>query len=34
MFQYKNKWEVDKGRFNAYDCLLGNIHGGTIFMKK
>ena len=25
---------IDKGRFNAYDCLLGNIHGGTIFMKK
>ena len=24
---------IDKGRFNAYDCLLGNIHGGTIFMK-
>lgn len=24
---------IDKGRFNAYDCLLGNIQGGTIFMK-
>ena len=25
--------DIDKGRFNAYDCLLGNIHDGTIFMK-
>lgn len=24
---------IDKGRFNAYDCLLGNIRGGTIFMR-
>lgn len=25
--------DIDKGRFNTYDCLLGNIHDGTIFMK-
>jgi len=25
---------IAKGRFNAYDCLLGNIRDGTIFMKK
>lgn len=25
---------IDKGRFNAYDCLLGNIRDGTIFMKQ
>lgn len=24
---------IDKGRFEAYDCLLGDIHRGTIFMK-
>lgn len=25
---------TDKGRFETYDCLLGDIHRGTIFMKK
>lgn len=25
--------DINKGRFNVYDCLLGNIHDGTIFMK-
>lgn len=25
---------IAKGRFNAYDCLLGNIRDGTIFMKQ
>lgn len=25
---------IDKGRFNAYDCLLENIARGTIFMKQ
>lgn len=24
---------IDKGRFETYDCLLGDIHRGTIFMK-
>jgi hypothetical protein len=24
----------DEGRFDAYDCLLGNINRGTIFMKR
>ena len=24
---------IDKGRFEAYDCLLGDIHRGTIFME-
>lgn len=24
---------IDKGRFETYDCLLGDIHHGTIFMK-
>jgi len=23
----------DEGRFDVYDCLLGNIQQGTIFMK-
>jgi hypothetical protein len=26
--------EKARGAFNAYDCLLGNITSGTIFMKK
>ena len=25
--------EKARGAFNAYDCLLGNIASGTIFMK-
>jgi hypothetical protein len=25
---------TDKGRFDSYDCLLGDIQRGTIFMKK
>lgn len=25
---------IDKGRFEAYDCLLGDITRGTIFMKR
>lgn len=25
---------IDKGRFETYDCLLGDIQRGTIFMKK
>lgn len=25
---------TDKGRFESYDCLLGDIQRGTIFMKK
>jgi hypothetical protein len=25
---------IDKGRFETYDCLLGDIKRGTIFMKK
>jgi hypothetical protein len=24
---------IDKARFETYDCLLGDIHRGTIFMK-
>ena len=24
----------DEGRFDAYDCLLGDIRRGTIFMKQ
>lgn len=24
---------IDKGRFETYDCMLGDIHRGTIFMK-
>jgi hypothetical protein len=24
---------IDKGRFETYDCLLGDIRRGTIFMK-
>lgn len=24
----------DRGRFDAYSCLLGDIQSGTIFMKK
>jgi len=24
---------IDKGRFETYDYLLGDIHRGTIFMK-
>jgi hypothetical protein len=25
---------IDKGRFETYSCLLGDIQRGTIFMKK
>jgi hypothetical protein len=25
---------IDKGRFETYNSLLGNIHRGTIFMKQ
>lgn len=25
---------IDKGRFETYDCLLGDIKRGTIFMKQ